>query len=66
VDDYLVQCEYDRMTSEVAYKGSLNVRFRGRETHRRSAIYAIGHNQILNSFIEEAVREARDGKVTKN
>lgn len=57
VDDYLVQCEYDGTTPEVAYKGSLNVRFRDRETHRRAAIYAIEHNQSLNSFIEEAVIE---------
>ncbi|MCR5848346.1 MAG: type II toxin-antitoxin system HicB family antitoxin [Lachnospiraceae bacterium] len=27
------------------------------ETHRQAAIYAIEHNQSLNSFIEDAVKE---------
>ena len=39
------------------YKGSLNVRFKDRDTHRRAAIYAITHEQSLNSFIEAAVEE---------
>jgi predicted HicB family RNase H-like nuclease len=44
------------MKSEVAYKGTLNVRL-GEETHRRAAIYALTHNQSLNSFIDFAVQE---------
>ncbi len=57
VDDYLKACEKEKKAPEVAYKGSLNVRFRNAETHRKAAIYAIMHNQSLNSFIEEAVEE---------
>ncbi len=57
VDYYLEICAQNGETPEVAYKGSLNVRFRKPETHRRAAIYAIMHNQSLNSFIEEAVEE---------
>lgn len=57
VDDYLSLCESENKTPEAAYKGSLNVRFRDPETHRRAAIYALTHNQSLNSFIEEAVEE---------
>ena len=41
----------------VAYKGSLNVRFKNSDIHRRAAVYAIMHEQSLNSFIEEAVEE---------
>ena len=56
VDDYLALCEADGTLPETAYKGSLNVRL-GPELHRSAAIYAISHNQSLNSFIESAVRE---------
>ena len=55
VDSYLELCEAEGTTPEVAYKGSLNVRFRNIDIHRRAAIYAITHEQSLNSFIEEAV-----------
>ena len=57
VDNYLSFCEEEGTTPEIAYKGSLNVRFKNKEIHRRAAIYAITHQQSLNSFIEEAVEE---------
>lgn len=57
VDDYLALCESEGSTPEIPYKGSLNVRFKNPETHRKAAIYAIVHNQSLNSFIESAVEE---------
>ena len=57
IDDYLALCEEEGTKPEIAYKGSLNVRFKKRDTHRRAAIYAITHEQSLNSFIEEAVEE---------
>ena len=57
VDDYLAFCEEEGTSPETAYKGSLNVRFKNKEIHRRAAIYAITHQQSLNSFIEEAVEE---------
>ena len=57
VADYLAMCADDKIQPEVAYKGSLNVRFRNSDIHRQAAIYAINHNQSLNSFIEEAVME---------
>ena len=57
VDDYLRLCEEEGSKPETAYKGSLNVRFRNKETHRRAALYAIAHQQSINSFIEEAVEE---------
>ncbi|MBR0162766.1 MAG: toxin-antitoxin system HicB family antitoxin [Oscillospiraceae bacterium] len=43
-------------TPETAYKGSLNVRL-GSDLHKRAAVYAMTHQQSLNSFIEEAVRD---------
>ena len=57
VDDYLAVCEKEGTAPETAYKGSLNVRFKNKETHRRAAIYAITHDQSLNSFIESAIEE---------
>ena len=57
VDDYLALCEEEGTAPEIAYKGSLNIRFKKSDTHRRAAIYAIMHGQSLNSFIEEAVEE---------
>lgn len=56
VDDYLAMCEAEGTAPEAAYKGSLNVRL-GEDLHRRAAVYALSHQQSLNSFIEEAVRE---------
>ncbi len=57
IDDYLELCESEGNKPEVAYKGSMNVRFKNSDTHRRAAIYAMTHEQSLNSFIEEAVEE---------
>ena len=60
VDDYLALCEAEGMEPETAYKGSLNLRFKKPDTHRRAAIYAMTHNQTLNSFIDECVVERLD------
>ncbi len=60
VDDYLALCEEEGTKPETAYKGSLNLRFKKPETHRRAAIYAMTHNQSLNSFIDECVVKALD------
>ena len=57
VDEYLISCEKEGIAPEIAFKGSLNVRFHKAETHKRAAIYAMMHQQSLNSFIEEAVEE---------
>ena len=57
VDDYLALCAEEGTAPEVAYKGSFNVRFKNKENHRRAAVYAMMHEQSLNSFIEEAVEE---------
>ena len=57
VDDYLALCEAEGTEPETAYKGSLNLRFKKPETHRRAAIYAMAHDQTLNSFIDECVVE---------
>ncbi len=56
VDDYLDSCERNGAKPETAFKGTLNVRL-GEDTHRKAAIYAMSHDQSLNSFIDLAVRE---------
>ena len=53
----LAACAEEGASPETAYKGSLNVRFKNSEIHRRAAVYAIMHEQSLNSFIEDAVEE---------
>ena len=60
VDYYLALCADEGTEPETAYKGSLNLRFKNADTHRRAAIYAITHNQTLNSFIDECVVERLD------
>lgn len=55
VDDYLDACEKEGSKPEVAYKGSLNVRFKDPDTHRRIAVYAMTHGQTINSFIDDCV-----------
>ena len=57
VDAYLKMCKKNGEIPEVPYKGSLNVRFKNADIHRRAALYAIRNQQSLNSFIEEAVEE---------
>lgn len=56
VDDYLALCEETGTTPETAYKGSLNIRI-GSDLHRLAAVYAMAHNQSLNSVIEDAIRD---------
>jgi len=60
VDDYLAQCRAEGSEPETPYKGSLNLRFKRPDTHRRAAIYAMTHNQTLNSFIDECVVKQLD------
>ena len=52
VDDYLALCAEEGTEPEVPYKGSVNIRFKKPDTHRRAAIYALTHDQSLNSFID--------------
>ena len=56
IDDYLELCREEGSEPEIAYKGSFNVRLKP-ETHKRAALYALSHNESLNSFMEQAVRE---------
>ena len=58
VDDYIALCEEEGTAPETAYKGSLNVRL-GSDLHKRAAVYAMNHQQSLNSFIEDAVNEVK-------
>ena len=60
VDDYLSSCEEDEIKPEVAYKGSLNIRFRNPDTHRRVAVYAMTHGQTINGFIDDCVVDRLD------
>ena len=57
VDSYLDSCEANGDTPETAFKGSVNIRFKNQEQHRRAAVYAMSHNQSLNSFIVDAIDE---------
>lgn len=52
VDDYLKTCEKQKITPEVPFKGSLNVRL-GSELHRRIAIAAMQHHVSINKYITQ-------------
>jgi len=56
VDEYLATCAEENIKPETAYKGSFNVRTTP-DIHRRAVIYAISHNETLNSFVTEALTE---------
>lgn len=56
VDDYLQDCVEDGIAPEKPFKGSFNVRI-GCELHRDAAIYAMEHEQSLNTFVMEAIKE---------
>ena len=60
VDDSLALCAEEGIEPEVPYKGSVNIRFKKPDTHRRAAIYALTHDQSLNSFIDECVVQRLD------
>ena len=60
VDDYLALCAEEGIEPEVPYKGSVNIRFKKPDTHRRAAIYALTHDQSLNSFIDDCVVQRLD------
>ena len=55
VDSYLESCNANGDTPETAFKGSVNIRFKNQDQHRRAAVYAMSHNQSLNSFIVDAI-----------
>ena len=57
VDSYLESCKANGDTPEIAFKGSINIRFKNQEQHRRAAVYALSHNQSLNSFIVDAIED---------
>ena len=56
VEDYISSCAKAGKEPEVAYKGSFNVRI-GADLHKKAVIYAITHEQSLNSFVAEAIKE---------
>lgn len=55
VDDYLADCQSNKISPEKAYKGTFNVRIRP-ELHQKASIYAITHGKTLNSLVEEAIQ----------
>ena len=56
LDFYLESCRADGTSVEIPYKGTFNVRL-GQELHREAAIYSLNHDQTLNSFVVEAIKE---------
>lgn len=59
VDDYLATCEATGIEPERAYKGSFNVRV-SPQLHKQAVIYATANQMSLNSFVEQALRQAVD------
>jgi predicted HicB family RNase H-like nuclease len=57
VDDYLHLCKTQKISPELPFKGSLNVRL-GANLHRRVAIAAERFNLTINKFIAESLDKA--------
>lgn len=57
VDAYLELCEVEGKEPEKAYKGSFNVRV-SPELHKQAVIRAASQQISLNSFVENAMRNA--------
>jgi predicted HicB family RNase H-like nuclease len=55
INDYLETCTEEGTAPEKPYKGSFNVRV-SPEVHRALAVYALAHEQTLNSTVEEAIK----------
>ena len=56
VDEYLLLCEAEGISPEVAYKGSFNVRI-SPELHKQAVIAALAQQISLNSFVELSIRK---------
>lgn len=56
IDDYLEMCKEEGIIPERPYRGSFNVRVTP-ELHRSLAVYALSHDQSLNSTVEEAIKQ---------
>lgn len=57
IEDYLDICKSKGVFPEKPYKGSFNVRV-SPELHRLAAMYAIENQTTLNSFVEDAMKNA--------
>lgn len=57
VDDYLEMCRKQKITPELPFKGSLNVRL-GPALHRRIALAALQHHSSINKYIAEQLDRA--------
>ncbi len=54
VEEYLTDCKQRKIQPEQPFKGSFNVRI-SPKLHREIALYALHHDQSLNSVVEEAL-----------
>lgn len=59
VEEYLATCERTGVEPERAYKGSFNVRI-SPELHKQLVVCATARQMSLNSFVEQALRQAVD------
>lgn len=63
VDDYLILCEEEGITPEIAYKGSFNVRI-SPELHKRAVMYAQAREMSLNKLVELSIRNALERDIS--
>ena len=57
VDEYLALCVESGTKPEKSFKGSFNVRI-GTDLHRSAALAASAQGISLNTFVEDAIRQA--------
>ena len=56
IDEYLQDCEEQKVSPEQPYQGSFNVRI-SPDLHRTIAIYAFEQGKSLNATVEDALAE---------
>ena len=56
IDEYLSDCEKEKITPEKPFKGSFNVRLSSR-LHKKAALLAIEEKVSLNNFVAESIKE---------
>lgn len=62
VDDYLETCKAEGKKTEVAFKGSFNIRLSS-DLHKKLFIYTTAHRMSMNKYIEETLENSPAARV---
>ena len=63
VDDYLENCKAENKESEIAFKGSFNIRLTP-ELHKKLFIYTTAHQMSINKYIEQTLESSPAAQIS--